>query len=265
MSALTVPTAVELIAPETWRTVDFFSDLHLQAAEPATVQALHTYLHTTPADALFILGDLFEVWVGDDVLEQPHSFESQCCAVLAQTATRHQALYFVHGNRDFLAGSGFAQASGATILADPTVLQFAGQRYMLSHGDALCLADVEYQGFRALTRSAAWQQHFLAQPLTQRRAQARNIRTHSSARKKSTAHAVMVYADVDHDTARMWLQAAQTQTLIHGHTHRPAHHFLSDQHQRYVLSDWDWHAQPARADVLRLTHAGLQRIDLTHA
>lgn len=279
MSALPVsPTALEFIAPSAWRTVDFLSDLHLQASHPATVQVLQAYLQHTPADALFILGDLFEVWIGDDVLSpqpqpqpQPQNdglgFEAQCCAALQRAHTqRGLALYFLHGNRDFLASSGFAQASSVTLLPDPTVLQFAAQRYVLSHGDALCLADTEYQRFRQLARSSAWQCDFLAQPLAQRRAQARSIRTQSAHRQQTLS----VYAEVDNDAACAWLRAAHAHTLIHGHTHRPAVHILDGLGQaapaarleRHVLSDWDAHAQPARAEVLRLTEGGLRRVSV---
>lgn len=250
-----MPRFEELVAPSHWRTVDFLSDLHLQASEPDTLAAWHHYLQTTPADALFILGDLFEVWVGDDALDDPGSFESQACALL-QAASRQRALFFLHGNRDFLIGPGFARHTGATLLHDPTVLVWQGQRLLLSHGDALCLDDVDYQRFRVQARSVQWQEHFLAQPLAQRRAQARGIRAESEARKQSGA----VYADVDGPAAIAWLQAARATTLVHGHTHRPAEHALVPGLARVVLSDWDAAAQPPRADVLRLTPQGLERI-----
>ena len=250
-----MPRFEELVAPSHWRTVDFLSDLHLQASEPDTLAAWHHYLQTTPADALFILGDLFEVWVGDDALDDPGSFESQACALLL-AASRQRALFFLHGNRDFLIGPGFARHTGATLLHDPTVLVWQGQRLLLSHGDALCLDDVDYQRFRVQARSVQWQEHFLAQPLAQRRAQARGIRAESEARKQSGA----VYADVDGPAAIAWLQAAQATILVHGHTHRPAEHTLAPDLRRVVLSDWDAAAQPPRADVLRLTPQGLERI-----
>ena len=250
-----MPRFEELVAPSHWRTVDFLSDLHLQASEPDTLAAWHHYLQTTPADALFILGDLFEVWVGDDALDDPGSFESQACALL-QAASRQRALFFLHGNRDFLIGPGFARHTGATLLHDPTVLVWQGQRLLLSHGDALCLDDVDYQRFRVQARSVQWQEHFLAKPLAQRRAQARGIRAESEARKQSGA----VYADVDGPAAIAWLQAARATTLVHGHTHRPAEHPLAPDVRRVVLSDWDAAAHPPRADVLRLTPQGLERI-----
>ena len=252
-----MPRFEELVAPSHWRTVDFLSDLHLQASEPDTLAAWHHYLQTTPADALFILGDLFEVWVGDDALDDPGSFESQACALLL-AASRQRALFFLHGNRDFLIGPGFAQRTGATLLHDPTVLVWQGQRLLLSHGDALCLDDVDYQRFRLQARSTAWQQQFLAQPLATRRVQARGIRQESEAKKQSGAS----YADVDGSAAVAWLHAASAHTLIHGHTHRPAQHVLAPGLQRVVLSDWDAAALPPRLETLRLSSAGLERLSL---
>ena len=253
----TVPSVQELQAPPHWRTVDFISDLHLHPDEPATFAAWQHYLASTPADAVFMLGDLFEVWVGDDAAQDPASFEARCARVMAE-ASRQRDLFFLCGNRDFLVGPEFLHQSRTTGLADPSVLQFGPQRWLLSHGDALCLDDVEYQRFRALARSAAWQQQFLAQPLETRRAQARGMRNESEALKRTAT----VYADVDTPAALAWLQAAQAQDLIHGHTHRPAHHPLGAGHARHVLSDWDLAATPPRADVLRLTAEGLERVAL---
>lgn len=251
----TVPWCAQLSAAQHWRTVDFLSDLHLQASDRSTVAAWQRYLAQTPADAVFILGDLFEVWVGDDALDEPGSFEAECCAILHATA-QQRALFFLPGNRDFLLGETFLRRSGVTGLADPTVLDFTGQRWLLSHGDALCLDDVPYQRFRAVARSAAWQAQFLAQPLAVRRAQARDIRAQSEERK----HSGEVYADVDSAAACAWLRSAQAHTLIHGHTHRPGQHVLGPGLARSVLSDWDAAAQPARGDILRLTASGLQRL-----
>jgi UDP-2,3-diacylglucosamine hydrolase len=252
----------ELVAPPSWRTVDFISDLHLQAAEPATFAAWQHYMETTPADAVFILGDLFEVWVGDDAVSADlspatASFEDRCARLLGETAGR-LALYFMHGNRDFLVGQQFMALCNTRLLPDPSVLMFAGQRWLLSHGDALCLGDVDYLVFRQQVRSPAWQQAFLAKPPAERQAIARALRQQSEARKRSGA----VYADVDAPAARQWLQAAQAHTLIHGHTHRPAEHELGQGLTRVVLSDWDAQAAPPRAEVLRLSASGLQRIAL---
>ncbi|MDM0057133.1 UDP-2,3-diacylglucosamine diphosphatase [Variovorax fucosicus] len=247
----------ELAAPAGWRTVDLLSDLHLQAGEPATFEAWRGYMETTPADAIFILGDLFEVWIGDDAAALP-GFEAQCAEVLRSTAQR-RPVFFMHGNRDFLLGPTFAAACGISLLADPTVLELHGERWLLSHGDELCLEDHEYLQFRVQVRSPDWQQAFLARPLEERRALARSMRAHSEDRKRSPD---MVWADVDPDAAREWLHRADARTLIHGHTHRPAEHDLGDGLRRIVLSDWDMAAHPPRAQLLCLSVAGAQRVDL---
>lgn len=242
-------------AAAAWRTVDFISDLHLQASEPATFAAWQRYMAGTQADALFILGDLFEVWVGDDITDATDdpdaAFALQCRQVL-QTTSARLPVYFMHGNRDFLLGDDFAKACGMTLLPDPTVLEFDGQRDLLSHGDALCLGDVAYQQFRLQVRSPAWQKNFLAQPLNVRQTLARSLRAQSESLKASGAS----YADVDAETAISWLRANQASTLIHGHTHRPKDHVLDASVQpdlrRLVLSDWDAAAQLPRLEVLRL-------------
>ncbi len=259
MPQTVAPPMAELVAPAGWHTVDFLADLHLEPAQPATLRALQQYLDATPADALFLLGDLFEVWVGDDAIDEPGSFEGECCALLASAAQR-RALYFMHGNRDFLVGTGFTRHTDIAVLADPTVLGFAGRRWLLSHGDALCLNDVEYQRFRALARNPAWQAQLLARPLNERRAQGRSARSESEARKQAGS---AVYADVDATAAITWLRAARAGALIHGHTHLPADHMLAPGLARHVLTDWDLGAHPPRAGALRLTADGLQRVPFT--
>ena len=244
----------ELTAPAHWRAVDFISDLHLHASEPQTFQAWSTFLHTTQADALIILGDLFEVWVGDDLVIEPNAtplhgeFERQCASLL-KAASQRLDIFFMHGNRDFLVGQALMSQCGARMLTDPTVLCWKAERWLLSHGDALCLADVAYQAFRALVRSESWQRDFLAQPLSQRLTIARGLRAQSEARKKSSPE----FIDVDDAAAGRWLSIAGASTLIHGHTHRPADHDLGNGLRRIVLSDWDGAALPARAEILRLT------------
>jgi UDP-2,3-diacylglucosamine hydrolase len=251
-----VPHAAELQAPAKWRTVDFISDLHLQPSEPETFEAWRRFMRETPADAVFILGDLFEVWVGDDAAHEP-GFLADCAAVLREAAT-HADVFFMHGNRDFLVGDEFLGACGTTLLADPTVLDFNGQRWLLTHGDALCLGDTEYLQFRAQVRAPAWQEEFLAKPLAERQAIGRALREQSEARKRSGAQ----YADVDTDAAGQWLDAARAKSMIHGHTHRPADHALPAGRSRTVLSDWDARATPARLQVLRLGSAGPLRLAL---
>ena len=257
-----MPPLAEINAPAAWRTVDFISDLHLHVEEPATFGVWQQYLQHTPADAVFLLGDLFEVWVGDDAVQVGGSgsrpnFEARCADVM-HTAAQRLALFFMHGNRDFLVGDALMARCRAQLLADPCTLVFAGQRWLLSHGDALCLDDVPYQQFRRLVRSAAWQTAFLAKPLAERQTMARQMRQQSDANKQTAA----AFADADTILSHQWLQDASAHTLIHGHTHQPADHLLGPAHARVVLSDWDAAANPPRAQVLRLTAAGLQRINL---
>jgi UDP-2,3-diacylglucosamine hydrolase len=251
-----VPSIAELLAPAAWRTVDFISDLHLQVAVPETFVAWRRYMAGTPADAIFILGDLFEVWVGDDAAGEP-GFAADCAAVL-QAASSRAPVFFMHGNRDFLVGEGFLSACRVTLLPDPTVLDFADKRWLLTHGDALCLADTEYMRFREQVRSPEWQREFLARPLAQRQAIARELREQSESRKNSA----LGYADVDGPAALAWLEAADGHAMIHGHTHKPADHRLG-RGTRTVLSDWDAAAEPPRLEALRLTAEGARRIPLT--
>jgi UDP-2,3-diacylglucosamine hydrolase len=238
---------MELHAPSRWRCIDIISDLHLQESDSATFEAWRHYLEHTAADAVFILGDLFEVWVGDDVLTLTTGFEHRCAEVLRSAANRLD-LFIMHGNRDFLMGPALMQACSATLLEDPAVLAFAGQRWLLTHGDALCLDDTAYMRFRAEVRSTPWQRDFLAKPLPQRLALARGMRTQSEALK----HSDTVYADVDSAAANALLHANAADHMIHGHTHRPGKHALDAGRERLVLSDWDLRAQPPRAEVLRL-------------
>ena len=264
-----------LHAPAEWCVVDFISDLHLNASETATMQAWQRYMQTTRANAVFILGDLFDVWVGDDSLlglpdhspAQP-SFEQRCAQIL-RAASQRLALFVMHGNRDFLIGNEFAKACGATLIADPTLLVFADQRHLLSHGDALCLDDTDYMRFRAMVRSRAWQHAFLEQSLAQRQAIGQGLRAQSEEKKRLNRQ----YIDLRTDAVQAWMMANQSQTLIHGHTHRPAVHDLGGDLRRVVLSDWDARAMPARTEVLRLRRdpaqsaasASLSRIDAAHA
>lgn len=267
----------ELNAPANWTAVDFISDLHLHVSEPWNFNAWRAYMQSTTASAVFILGDLFEVWFGDDALgsheaeDANDAFQRACIAVINQTAAR-VPVYFMHGNRDFLVGRGFMAQSGATLLQDPTVLSHGpshakpGSRYLLTHGDALCLDDLPYQQFRAQVRSPAWQQDFLAKPLAERKAIALKIRAQSEAQKGSGS----AYADVDSAAAMNWLKHARCSAMIHGHTHKPAIHNMPDGTQRIVLTDWDVHATAPRGDVLRLqlqsnTDNCLKRISLQQA
>jgi UDP-2,3-diacylglucosamine hydrolase len=258
------PLPALLSAPPDWRCIDFISDLHLQAGDTATFNAWQNYMQRTAADALFILGDLFEVWVGDDMrqasapddatgqTDPAAGFETRCAQVL-KAASGRLSIFFMHGNRDFLLGAAFAEFCGMTLLNDPCILNFAGQRWLLSHGDALCLQDTDYMRFRAQVRSPQWQRDFLNQPLAQRQALARAMREQSKAHQSGDLANGMTLADLDTAATCECLRTAQASTLIHGHTHRPAEHELAAGLRRIVLSDWDGQAAPARAEVLRLS------------
>ena len=234
----------EVVAPPAWRRVDFISDLHLADDTPRTVAAWRDYLLNTRADAVFILGDLFGAWVGDDARFE--GFEATASAVLSEAA-HLRPIAFMVGNRDFLLGAEMLAACGVTALPDPTVLCAFDQRAMLSHGDAWCLADTDYQQFRREVRDPAWQARILAKPLAERRALARSIRSESE--RKAAEHQGE-WADVDGPTAIEALLSAHATALVHGHTHRPATEALAPTLARHVLSDWDLdHAD--RAQVLR--------------
>lgn len=253
-----------LQAPAQWRRVDFISDLHLQAGDGATFSVWQDYMRNTRADAVFILGDLFELWVGDDMLDgggltditvTPESATSLAtrCAQVLETAARRLAIFFMPGNRDFLLGQAYAKASGMTLIGDPYVLEFAGQRWLLSHGDALCLADTDYMQFRTHVRGARWRQEFLARPLLERQEMGRALRQQSEARKSKDLASGMALVDLDTELVCDWLRTVRAGTLIHGHTHKPAEHDLGNGLRRIVLSDWDASATPARTSVLRLS------------
>ena len=249
------PSTAVWQADAAWRAVDFISDLHLWDQGPRTFEAFRSWLHGTDADALFILGDLFEVWIGDDTRSQP--FIADCVEALASFG-RSRPLYFLCGNRDFLAGHDMLAACHMQALQEPTRLDAFGQHLLLSHGDALCLEDADYQRFRTLVRDPAWQASFLARPLAERAAIARQIRSDSQGRKEASPDPSL-WADVDAAEARRWLQRSGAQTLVHGHTHRPAAHDLGDGLRRIVLSDWDLDATRPRGEVLRLDATGWHR------
>lgn len=216
----------------------FISDLHLSAKQPQYAQVfLHFMQHTAPrAEALYILGDLFEYWAGDDDLDDPlHQQIIHAMHTLAASGTR---LFIMHGNRDLLMGKALEQASGATLLTDPTLLDLYGTPTLISHGDALCTDDVAYQTYRNQVHDAEWQQLFLAQPLAQRKKQIEQLRARSENEKQSKSSAIM---DVNTEAVEELLREHGYPRLIHGHTHRPMHilhHLDGFTCERWVLGDW---------------------------
>lgn len=240
-------------APAHWRVIECLSDVHLRSDAPRTFDAWRTQMLGGDADALFILGDLFEAWVGDD--SRDGEFERACVDVLREAGQR-RTLAVMHGNRDFLLGDALLAHCGARALPDATVLHAFGHRSVLTHGDALCLEDAEYMRFRAMVRGTEWQAGFLERPLDERRTLARAMRDASTAHQ--TQRSPALWADVDPAAALQLLDAAGSDTLLHGHTHRPGRVVLSATAARHVLSDWDFDGAAPRGNVLRLSAQGVR-------
>ena len=217
----------------------FISDCHLCDSRPQITQAFNAFLANiaVQAQALYILGDLFEYWAGDDAIAAgQHPSVIQALKNLSASGVK---VFFMSGNRDFLVGDGFEQATGATILPDPTVVKLFGKRVLLSHGDALCTDDVAYQQFRIEVRSAAWQVRFLSQPLSKRVAYIEELRNKSEQAKSTKSMQIM---DVNAAAVDAILQEfAYPPIFIHGHTHRPqkhSHRLDGNNCERWVLGDW---------------------------
>jgi len=215
----------------------FISDLHLDPARPdITAQALELlHREARGAEALYILGDLFEAWVGDD---DPEPEKRRVIAALRELTDAGLPCFFMRGNRDFLVGERFAADSGCTLLEDPTVVEIHGTPVLLMHGDTLCTDDVEYQAFRRTVRDPRWQAAMLARPLEERIALARQLRAQSAASMAGKAEEIM---DVNPGAVEAAMREHGVFTLLHGHTHRPAvHRFEVDGREavRIVLGDW---------------------------
>lgn len=219
------------------RATLLISDLHLCPTRPGIVELFLAFLGRQARDAaaLYILGDLFEYWAGDDDLSDP--FNAHICEQLRACAER-TPIYFIAGNRDFLVGEAFAHASGIRLLDEPQLLALAGKPSLLMHGDTLCSDDRAYQDFRKMVRNPAWRADFLARPLTERKAQIAALRKRSEAEKQSKPAAIM---DVNIETVADTLRAHGYPRLIHGHTHRQGshvHHVDGHNCERWVLGDW---------------------------
>ena len=220
-------------------TALFISDLHLRPERPAVLQALQRFLRLVPdrGDSLYVMGDLFEYWAGDDDLEAPE--HRQVVDALAACATRGVALYWIAGNRDFLADKAFTTAARMTPLTEPHAFDLQGERTVLLHGDTLCTDDRAYQAFRREVRSVRWKREFLARPLSQRRAEIARLRTKSEHEKATKAAAIM---DVNAEAVSRLFADSRAVRMIHGHTHRPARHdyvMLGHPACRWVLPAWD--------------------------
>ncbi len=216
----------------------FVSDLHLCSGRPGINRSFFGFLEreARSADALYILGDLFEYWAGDDDLGDP--FNATVIAALSRLAGSGVPAYLMHGNRDFVIGEAFARASGVQLLPDPTLLSLYGQPVLLMHGDTLCTLDREYQAFRREARSDTWIRSLLEKPLAERKAEIEALRRQSEQEKRNKPAEIMDVAPAEVEAA---LRRHGYPRLIHGHTHRPARHLhMVDGHacERWVLADW---------------------------
>jgi UDP-2,3-diacylglucosamine hydrolase len=237
----------------------FVSDVHLQPSLPRTTQAFIDFLHryATKARQLYLLGDLFEYWAGDDDLVTPYN--RQIADAIRTVSDAGVAVFWIAGNRDFLIGEEFAKATCLTLLPDPFVAELAGRRILLAHGDAQCTDDHAYMAFRAQVRQADWQKQFLAMPLAQRKAIIDGMRSGSREAQRAKSYEIM---DVNGEAIASLFAASGTAIMIHGHTHRPAtHDYQKDGKKlvRHVLPDWDYDSEPARGGWLALGADGVIR------
>jgi UDP-2,3-diacylglucosamine hydrolase len=240
-------------------TTLFISDLHLDASRPAITAQFLNFLdrEARAADALYILGDLFESWIGDDA---PDTDQAAAIGRMRSLTEGGVPCFVMHGNRDFLLGEQFCQQSGARLLADPVVVTLYGEKVLVMHGDALCTDDLAYQRLRATVRDEGWQRQFLALSVRQRRALAGAARDGSKAHMATAAYTI---TDVNADSVATVLRESGTSILLHGHTHRPAVHALTVDGRdctRIVLGDWY-----TQGSVLRWTRAGYELCGLTRA
>lgn len=216
----------------------FISDLHLHPARPETMELFDHFIASEAADAdqLYILGDLFEYWLGDDASR--HSGYQGVIDSLASLSNSNTSVYFMHGNRDFLVGEEFASSINGSLLPDPTKIKLDTLEVLLMHGDSLCTDDLEHQQFRQLTRSPEWQQEILSKTITERQAIASQLRMNS---EKGNAEKPAAIMDVNQVAVVDAMRGQRVRLLIHGHTHRMAiHELVIDDHEafRIVLGDW---------------------------
>ncbi len=240
--------------PHAARPFLFISDLHLSEAIPRTVAAFEHFIRVTAdqADSVFILGDLFEYWIGDDMLADP--FVARMAALMHTLSERGIALYIMHGNRDFLMGKRFMKAAGAIWLPDPIAITAFGTRIALAHGDALCTEDRGYQVFRRFARNTLVQWLFLAWPFRWRRALAENMRKKSQAGRERP---VSPRYDVTARGVAALFRRSRAGTIVHGHTHRPARH-QEPGGVRWVLPDWELDHGKPRGGYLRVDAEGFR-------
>lgn len=234
----------------------FVSDVHLQSSLPRTTQAFLAFLRerATSAQQLYLLGDMFEYWAGDDDLDSPYN--RKIADAIREVSDSGVSVFWIGGNRDFLLGKAFADNTGVTLLPDPFVASIAGHRIVLTHGDEQCTEDHGYMAFRAQVRQAEWQRQFLAIPLAQRKAIIEGMRSGSREAQRDKSYEIM---DVNAEAIASLYAATDTSIMIHGHTHRPATHDYQDggtKRVRHVLPDWDCDTASPRGGWLALYEDG---------
>lgn len=227
----------------------FISDLHLSESQPHLTRLFLEFARNTApqAEALYILGDLFEYWAGDD--DRNTSFHQQIISAISGLSLHGTAVFIMHGNRDFLMDEQMAHDCHATLVPDPTLIDLYGTPTLLTHGDALCTDDREYQAFRQQVRNPAWRNNFLSQPLAQRKAQIEQLRKMSEDQKQSKAMEIM---DVNPMAVAELFRSQRYPRMIHGHTHRQKHHLHEVDGKscaRWVLGDWHQTGNALRCDV----------------
>jgi UDP-2,3-diacylglucosamine hydrolase len=230
----------------------FISDLHLQESHPRTAEAFFRFLAGPARHArrLYLLGDIFEYWAGDDDLAD--AFHQRVMQALRTLADDGVDIFWIAGNRDFLVGEGFAEAAGLTLLAEPHIITAGGTKIALVHGDAECTADLKYMAFRAQVRDTAWQQQFLALPLSQRKQIIAGLREGSREAHATKSYEIM---DVAPEAIEAVFEATGADVIIHGHTHRPNVHEHGDR-RRYVLPDWELDTDSPRGGWIELSDDG---------
>lgn len=237
----------------------FISDLHLSPRSPGATCLFLEFLagRARQAEQLYILGDLFEAWIGDDDIDDP--YHAPVVAALRAASDAGLAISVMHGNRDFLLGEGFAARAGVRLISEPYILSTAEWQFVLAHGDALCLDDTDYMAFRAQVRDPAWQAVLLAKPLSERRAIAAHMREVSETSQRAKENP---YTDLQPGATEDFLRTHGYATFIHGHTHQPAthDHIVDGIHvERWVLADWHedqgeclaWDGEALHREVLR--------------
>jgi UDP-2,3-diacylglucosamine hydrolase len=247
---------VSMVAAQPKTVALFISDLHLTQLRPKTTQAFLNFLATQAMKArkLYLLGDVFEYWAGDDDISEPYN--QKIIKAIRQVSDAGIDVFWIAGNRDFLAGHDFARASGVKILSEPFDATIAGQRIILLHGDAQCTDDQAYMDFRSEVRTPEWQKKFLSMPLLRRKQIIEELRTNSRKEQMAKSSGIM---DVNKNAISSLFDTTGASIMIHGHTHRPARHEYQQgakTYVRFVLPDWELDTEPVRGGWIAICNEG---------